>query len=316
MAKSGRKVKKSYKLIIFYSLYIIFALFMSYVCINNFFKVKNINIKNGYLKSEYKALGKEYKVRNMINSETADEIKDIVNIDTVTKETKANVFKLAQTAEKRIKEGKTNYKIAYITFDDGPYYLTNKVLDTLKSKKVKATFFLIGRGKEKCYDNAGFDCTTMYAKEAAAGHTLANHTYSHALSFSPYLYGSTSEFINQVKKQEQLLLDKTGVKTNIVRFPGGSGSAGRLRTDMINNLKANGYGWVDWTAQDGDGGYVPSRDAAWNTFTSSINENIEVILFHDYADVTYSILSDAIDYLERNNYILLPLFYESVMVNK
>ena len=45
-------------------------------------------------------------------------------------------------------------------------------------------------------------------------------------------------------------------------------------------------------------------------------ENIEVILFHDYSYITYSILPDVIKYLEDNNYIILPLFYESIMVNK
>ena len=37
---------------------------------------------------------------------------------------------------------------------------------------------------------------------------------------------------------------------------------------------------------------------------------------HDYNDITYSILPDVIDYLENEGYILLPLFYDSVMVNK
>ena len=46
------------------------------------------------------------------------------------------------------------------------------------------------------------------------------------------------------------------------------------------------------------------------------NSDIEVVLFHDYNKYTYAILGDAIDYLEKKDYILLPLFYESVMVNK
>ena len=46
------------------------------------------------------------------------------------------------------------------------------------------------------------------------------------------------------------------------------------------------------------------------------NEDIEVVLFHDYNNITLSILPQAIEYLEKNNYIILPLFYDSVMVNK
>ena len=84
----------------------------------------------------------------------------------------------------------------------------------------------------------------------------------------------------------------------------------------LEELKKNNYGWVDWTAQDGDGGNLTSKEQAWSIFTSSINENIEVILFHDYNNITLSILPDAIEYLQNNGYIILPLFYESNMVNK
>ncbi|MHC6178305.1 polysaccharide deacetylase family protein [Clostridium sp. JNZ X4-2] len=37
-----------------------------------------------------------------------------------------------------------NEKIIYLTFDEGPGPITNKILDILKEKDVKATFFLIG----------------------------------------------------------------------------------------------------------------------------------------------------------------------------
>ena len=67
---------------------------------------------------------------------------------------------------------------------------------------------------------------------------------------------------------------------------------------------------------NGDGGYVPNAYVAFENFKSSINENIEVVLFHDYSYVTLAMLPDAIKYLKDNNYVLLPLFYESKMVNK
>ncbi len=39
------------------------------------------------------------------------------------------------------KDGK---KIAFLTFDDGPSYLTNDILDILKKYHIKATFFVVG----------------------------------------------------------------------------------------------------------------------------------------------------------------------------
>ena len=153
-------------------------------------------------------------------------------------------------------------------------------------------------------------------KEFDNGHTIANHTYSH-LIFNG-LYSSVNSFINEVKKQENLIKEKTGYTTNILRFPGGSNTAAAygIKNGAIEKLREMGYGWVDWTAQDGDGGAVNGTDDAWNRFTNSINEDIEVVLFHDYSTVTLQILPKAIEYLQNKNYILLPLFYDSVKVNK
>ena len=216
--------------------------------------------------------------------------------------------------ENKIIKKETDYKIAYLTFDDGPYYSTNDFLKVLKENDVKATFFTIGLNKERCYDNQLKECHSLYKKIVLDGHTIANHTYSHQIFNG--LYSSSTSFINQVVKQEEFIKEKTGVITNIVRFPGGASTAGNLKNDIIKGLREKKYGWVDWSAQDGDGGYLPNKDVAWNNFTNSINQNIEVVLFHDYNKITLSILPDAIKYLKDNNYILLPLFYESNMINK
>ena len=310
MAKSPSKTRRS--LIIILNLILIIS--ASYLTINNYLKLNDLKKNNDSLKKEYNTLNKEYKDIVNANSDISNTIEDIKNLDTKIKDTKENVFKLASQVEKKIQNKETNYKIAYITFDDGPYYLTNKLLDLLKEKQVKVTFFTIGSGKTSCYDNRNFDCTTMYKKEADAGHTVANHTYSHAIFYG--LYSSVEEFMRQVQNQEDLIFEKTGTRPNILRFPGGSRTAGSKRDAIIEKLREKGYGWVDWTAQDGDGGDLDTKEQAWSKFTSSINDDIEVILFHDYDTITYSILPDAIDYLENKNYILLPLFYDSVMINK
>ncbi len=248
------------------------------------------------------------------NLELKDKIDELNNIDYSIEVTKQEVFKLASKLEQEILAGKSKYKIAYLTFDDGPYYLTDKYLEVLKQYNVKATFFTIGSGKERCYDNYNASCTGTYKKIVDAGHTIANHTYSHAIFYG--LYSSKDVFISDVKKQENLIKQHTGVTTNIVRFPGGSSTAGYLKNSIIDELRKMNYGWVDWSAQDGDGGELNSTTQAWNYFVNSINENIEVVLFHDYSNITLSILPKAIEYLQNNNYILLPLFYDSVVINK
>lgn len=67
---------------------------------------------------------------------------------------------------------KGSEKIVALTFDDGPDRVyTPQVLDILKAKRVKATFFLIGKRIEEEPDIAG--------RIASEGHAVGNHTYSH-----------------------------------------------------------------------------------------------------------------------------------------
>ena len=312
MAESTRHIKGS--TIILIILYIIIIGILSLITTFNFIKINELKNKNKDIKLKLETANKDLNTLKEEQTVLVSKIDDLNNIDKKTEELKKEVFELASKVEQKIQNKETNKKIAYITFDDGPYYLTDSVLSLLKEKKVKATFFTIGLNKEKCFDNPSASCSETYKKIVDGGHTIANHTYSH-LIFNG-LYSSVDSFITQVDKQEELIYSKTGAKTNILRFPGGSATARSLKNGIISKLKEKGYGWVDWTAQDGDGGNLTSTTTAWSNFTNSINSDIEVVLFHDYNKYTYAILGDAIDYLEKKDYILLPLFYESVMVNK
>ena len=312
MAESKRQIKGS--TIILIILYIIIIGTLSLITTFNFIKINEIKKQDKDIKLKLETANKELNTLKEEQTVLVTKIDDLNNIDKKTEELKKEVFELASKVEQKIQNKETNKKIAYLTFDDGPYYLTDSVLALLKEKKVKATFFTIGLNKEKCFDNPSASCSETYKKIVDGGHTIANHTYSH-LIFNG-LYSSVDSFITQVDKQEELIYSKTGAKTNILRFPGGSATARSLKNGIISKLKEKGYGWVDWTAQDGDGGNLTSTTTAWSNFTNSINSDIEVVLFHDYNKYTYAILGDAIDYLEKKDYILLPLFYESVMVNK
>ena len=59
-----------------------------------------------------------------------------------------------------------------ITFDDGPNPVyTPKLLDGLKERDVKATFFVIGEEAELYPE--------IIERMAKEGHEIGNHTYSH-----------------------------------------------------------------------------------------------------------------------------------------
>jgi peptidoglycan/xylan/chitin deacetylase (PgdA/CDA1 family) len=247
--------------------------------------------------------------------EIDEEIKDFENINQKISELKTTYYNSIKELEDSILNGTSDKKIAYLTFDDGPYYNTYKVLDILDQYNVKATFFTTSINGEMCFDNKNENCYLLYKEYLKRGHTIANHTFSHGISRG--LYKSADTFIESVLLQHDQIYEQTGgYIANFIRFPGGSVTAGKLKDSIIEKLRENGYGWVDWSAEDGDGRSLSSREYAWNYFTSTINSPIEVILLHDYNNITTGLLPDIITYLRDNGYILLPLFYESNMINK
>lgn len=314
MARDDRKSKIIN--VVIYSLLILFLLgimFLIYFMYMKYDDEVNMNIA---LNQELVETKKLYNEKNDINNKLKEEIDNLNNIDNNIADTKNELFKLAKELEQKIIKNESDKKIAYLTFDDGPYYATHDFLKVLNNHRVKATFFTIGLDKKNCFDNRSKDCYQLYKKVVDQGHTIANHTYSH-LIFNG-LYSSSSALINQVKKQEDLIKEKTGVTTNIFRFPGGSASAKYygVFNSAVKELRKMNYGWVDWSASNGDGGEPGTKAQALARFKSEINEDIEVVLFHDYNKVTLSMLPDAIKYLESKNYVILPLFYESVKINK
>ena len=209
--------------------------------------------------------------------------------------------------EDMINAGESDYRICYLTFDDGPTYYTPDFLDTLKKYDAYATFFTIG----KSMPEASGLRNSYLKREAREGHTIANHTYTHAINGS--LYKSTSNFMSAVKQQDDLVYKVTGIHTDLVRFPAGS-YYNPYRKSSIKALTEAGYGWMDWIGNafdSGDNNYSASRTASI-VINQSRQEKIIVVLMHDWKKNTLGALDEIITTLQRENYLFLPLFKESV----
>lgn len=135
---------------------------------------------------------------------------------------------------------KSNSKVIYLTFDDGPSKLTLDVLKVLDEHKVKATFFVIGN-KVKQYPEI-----TKEIHEK--GHLLALHSYSHDYK---KIYSDYESFINEMEYTQNLIYDITKFKSYIIRFPGGSYK--RLNAEFYSLLKKKNYKIYDWNISCGDG---------------------------------------------------------------
>lgn len=94
--------------------------------------------------------------------------------------------------EKFLSLSKSEQKIAYLTFDDGPTLkATPKILDILKEEDVVATFFVVGKHVKE---------NPELAKRAYdEGHFIANHGYNHNNS---KLYKNDDSFINEIKNTD------------------------------------------------------------------------------------------------------------------
>ena len=261
------------------------------------------------LEEEKEQLSKEIDETLALVKETESKITEINSLDETIKAQRDDYYAACKALEDAVNEGTSDHKIAYLTFDDGPYVkTTGKYLDVLKEKDVLATFFQMGRTAE------GHD--ELYHRVYEEGHTIANHTYSHTIRNG--IYRNMDSFVNDVVKNREFIEEKLGYTTNILRFPGGSGTAvSRLGRGVKQKVNELGYGWVDWNSATGDGLELLSpaqyRD---NVLKKTGNTKVLVVLMHDYSANTLAALPEIIDGLRQQGYVLLPLFYDSCMINK
>ncbi len=173
-----------------------------------------------------------------------------------------------------------NGEVVYLTFDDGPSKNTLKILDILQEYGIKATFFVIGNNQS---GDSG-----IYRRILAEGHALGNHTYTHNFH---EIYRSPAAFMEDFLRMEQYILKQTGMKTDIMRFPGGSSSAmaqevstyNIIVEDLISKVENRGYDYFDWNVSTGDGsGDLSSEEIIDNALEGAGRVDGDlVVLFHD-----------------------------------
>ena len=196
----------------------------------------------------------------------------------------------------------TEKKYAYLTFDDGPSKNTDKILDILKEKGVKATFFVVGKEGEQA--------KKRYQRIVEEGHSIGIHSYSHDYSS---IYQSMENYKSDILKLKQYLEEVTGENIWLYRFPGGSSnSVSKIPIEeCIAFLNQEGIVYFDWNASSEDAVTV-------NADCNKLNNNIlkdalkydhAVILMHDLYECNGTVdgLSILIDRLVEEGYEILPI---------
>ena len=172
-----------------------------------------------------------------------------------------------------------------ITFDDGPHKTnTPQLLDILKQRGIRATFFVVGQNAAEYPD--------ILKRIVAEGHELANHSYTHPVLASM----SQSAVHEQLDKTHQAVLKATGVSMKLLRPPYGALSEPQRRT--VNN--EFGYKVILWSVDPLD---WKVRDAArvQNEIVSHTQAG-SIVLAHDIHKSTVDAMPETLDKLTEKGF--------------
>lgn len=212
--------------------------------------------------------------------------------------------------EKEEEENATG--IIYLTFDDGPSASSTPViLDILKNRGIKATFFVLHYSDEN----------EQYIKrEKEEGHTIALHGYSHTYS---EVYQSADTCIENFKKIGDQVYQTTGIQSKIIRFPGGSSNViskkycPGVMTELVTRVTDMGYRYFDWNVDSDDAGHAKTSQDIYNNVTSEIKPGrSNVVLMHDFAGnhKTMDALDSVITWGLEQGYVFRRITEETPMV--
>lgn len=254
---------------------------------------------NSYIEEGYTAL-------DNCDGDITDKVVSTGNVDTntigtynITYEVKDSSGNSFNTDREVIVIKKPNYYgngVIYLTFDDGPSYLTNEILDILDREGIKATFFVCGANEstKRAYNS---------------GHTIGLHSNTHNYS---YIYTSSDNYFNDLNNISDKVFNVINIRPNIIRFPGGSSNtvSRKYNNGIMSYLTAQvvnrGYNYFDWNVDSNDAGsdINNSSNIYYNVINNVSHNRTNVVLMHDSANhrATVNALSDIIRYGKNNGY--------------
>ena len=163
---------------------------------------------------------------------------------------------------------KTNEKILYLTFDDGPHpEATSFVLEQLKNFNAKATFFCIGKNVKEHFE--------IYKQIISDGHRPANHTFSHLNGWKT----NDEIYVRDIEKAAEI------IDSDLFRPP--YGRITKFQIKVLQQQKIN-LKTIMWDVLSGD---FDTSIQPENCYLNVINNAKpgSIILFHDSAKALQNI---------------------------
>jgi peptidoglycan/xylan/chitin deacetylase (PgdA/CDA1 family) len=176
-----------------------------------------------------------------------------------------------------------------ITFDDGPTLGgTDRVLQILKEKNVKATFFCIGRNVA--------NVEWLLRQMDADGHLIGNHTFNHAKWFD---LQSPEKMREELVKTDDAISLAINKKPKLFRPPYG------VTNPNLARAVGDGYQTIGWSVRSFD---TASKDKnrIWKRVTKKLKGG-DIVLFHDRCEITIELLPKFIDHVSNAGLKIVPL---------
>lgn len=261
-------------------------------------------IEFNFFHDEYILPGEDYNCFTAVDNydgDLTDKVVIDVKEDSVVYSVK-DTFGNETIAIKKLVTDKT--KIIYLTFDDGPSKYTSELLDILKRHNVKATFFVIG----SAYSD-------IFSRIVEEGHAIGIHTYTHEFK---EIYKNEENYFSDLMKVQDLIYEKTGYKTNLLRFPGGSSNTisknynKGIMSRLVVSVVEQGFQYFDWNVDSGDaGGATDTEEVYENVKIGVEGKRIAIVLQHDTKKYSIDAVEKIIIWGKLNDYVFLPLNADS-----
>ncbi len=235
------------------------------------------------------------------------------NVDPWVPGTYTIIYKVADSSENEAVQTRTvtvaaaprtqtvlpNQKTIYLTFDDGPGPYTDQLLDVLGKFDIKATFFVVGSGH-----------AAQMKRIVNEGHSIAVHSVTHNYK---QIYASKDAYFQDLLGEQKFIEDNTGVKTWLLRFPGGGSNMVSsfnpgIMTTLTQAVQDAGFQYFDWNVDSNDAGGAKTPEEVYENVTEGCRkQRVSVVLQHDIHPFSVAAVENIIRWGLENGYQFLPL---------
>jgi peptidoglycan/xylan/chitin deacetylase (PgdA/CDA1 family) len=195
-----------------------------------------------------------------------------------------------------------------LTFDDGPDdTYTVKVLDILKEKNVKATFFINTNNAINVEDNVAPQLAIRRIVDE--GHELGSHSVTHPALALQTPAGMEEELAG-VERTVCRILGAKAPRLTLFRAPFGDPYLGPLHGvgyDWIAPIVAKHAVHIGWAIDSNDWRFPDAPDAVFNSVSGLLKTAGEgswgVMLMHSINPQTVAALPKIIDYIRSHGFV-------------